>query len=190
MVLFAGAAARVAGGDVVGGFALVDVEAAVVEPAEAAVVEPAEGAVVEPVEAAIVELVDAVVVGVVAAFESEPQPPRAAKMETHTKPAHALSAPILKTIVTCPICVMYAESRRLQPRSRVTQTAFATFGNPAICRQQTGSFAPPPCDGFALERRAVNHEMKCRALCRCPETINRLICFVNWYTFAGTKRVK
>ena len=110
---------------------------------------------------------------------SEPQPPRAAKMETHTNPAHAFSAPILKIIVTCPICVIHAERRRLQSRLRVTQTAFATFGNPAICRQQTGSFAPPPCDGFALERRAVNHEMKRAALCRSSETINCLICFVN-----------
>ena len=40
---------------------------------------------------------------VVLAELSEPQPPRAAKRDTHTSPEHAFNAPILKTIVTCPI---------------------------------------------------------------------------------------
>jgi hypothetical protein len=40
---------------------------------------------------------------VVLAELSEPQPPRAAKKETHTNPAHVFSASILKIIVTCPI---------------------------------------------------------------------------------------
>jgi hypothetical protein len=40
---------------------------------------------------------------VVLAELSEPQPPRAAKKETHTNPEHTLSAPNLKIIVTCPV---------------------------------------------------------------------------------------
>jgi hypothetical protein len=40
---------------------------------------------------------------VVLAELSEPQPPRAAKIEAHTNPAHTLSAPNLKIIVTCPV---------------------------------------------------------------------------------------
>jgi hypothetical protein len=33
-----------------------------------------------------------------------------------------------------------------------------SFGNPAVCRSQTGSFASPPHDGFAFIEPAVNHE--------------------------------
>jgi hypothetical protein len=40
---------------------------------------------------------------VVLAELSEPQPPRAAKIVAHTNPAHTLSAPKLKIIVTCPV---------------------------------------------------------------------------------------
>jgi hypothetical protein len=40
---------------------------------------------------------------VVLAELSDPQPPRAAKKETHTNPAHALSALNLKIIVACPV---------------------------------------------------------------------------------------
>jgi hypothetical protein len=91
----------------------VDVEAAAVEPAvELGAVEPAveRGAVelgaVEPtaVEPAAVEpAAELAVADVVLAELSEPQPPRAAKKETHTNPEHTLSAPNLKIIVTCPV---------------------------------------------------------------------------------------
>jgi hypothetical protein len=54
------------------------------------------------VELAAVELAGAFD-DVVLAELSEPQPPRAAKKETHTSPAHVFSASILKIIVTCPV---------------------------------------------------------------------------------------
>jgi hypothetical protein len=86
------------------------VEPAAVEPeaVELAAVEPA---AVEPaaVDLGAVEL-GAVELGAVLAVDdvvlaelSEPQPPRAARKETHTNPAHALSAPNLKIIVACPV---------------------------------------------------------------------------------------
>ena len=90
VALFAGAAAGIAAGDVVvpaevaDGVVLVDVEAVVVEPLVAF------DEVVLWEELSEAEL-------------SEPQPPRAARKETQTNPVHAFSAPILKTIVTCPI---------------------------------------------------------------------------------------
>jgi hypothetical protein len=72
----------------------VDVEAAAVEPAvELGAVEPT---AVEPAA-------ELAVADVVLAELSEPQPPRAAKKETHTNPEHTLSAPNLKIIVTCPV---------------------------------------------------------------------------------------
>jgi hypothetical protein len=39
--------------------------------------------------------------------------------------------------------------------SEFTQIAdrSAIFGNPAICHSQTGSFAPPSCEGFAFVER-------------------------------------
>jgi hypothetical protein len=86
----------------------VDVEAAAVEPAvELGAVEPAveRGAVelgaVEPT--AVEPAAELAVADVVLAELSEPQPPRAAKKETHTNPEHTLSAPNLKIIVTCPV---------------------------------------------------------------------------------------
>ena len=87
------------------GVALVVGAAAAVKAGDDAVV-PAdvEAAAVElgAVEPAAVELAGAFD-DVVLAELSEPQPPRAAKKETHTSPAHVLSASILKIIVTCPI---------------------------------------------------------------------------------------
>jgi hypothetical protein len=64
-----------------------------------------DGVVVVPVDvvAAVVELVVAFGEVVVSAELSEPQPLRVAKNETQTNPAHTFSAPIFKTIVTCPI---------------------------------------------------------------------------------------
>jgi hypothetical protein len=82
----------------------VDVEAAAVE---LGAVEPAveRGAVelgaVEPT--AVEPAAELAVADVVLAELSEPQPPRAAKKETHTNPEHTLSAPNLKIIVTCPV---------------------------------------------------------------------------------------
>jgi hypothetical protein len=101
------------------GFAAVAGAAAVVEAEDDAVLpaEAVDGAVPADVEAAAVEL-GAVELGAVepAAVElavalddvvlaelSDPQPPRAAKKETHTNPAHTLSAPNLKIIVVCPV---------------------------------------------------------------------------------------
>jgi hypothetical protein len=46
----------------------------------------------------------------------------------------------------------------------------AVSGNPAICHSQTGSFASPPCAGFALERLAVKHAPGGRAPCRTAQT--------------------
>jgi hypothetical protein len=96
------------------GFAAVAGTAAVVEVEDDAVLpaEAVDGAVPEDVGAAAVELaaVEPAAVELAGAFDdvvlaelSEPQPPRAAKKETHTSPAHVLSASILKIIVTCPI---------------------------------------------------------------------------------------
>jgi hypothetical protein len=81
----------------------VDVEAAAVEPAvELGAVEPAvERGAVEPT--AVEPAAELAVADVVLAELSEPQPPRAAKKETHTNPEHTLSAPNLKIIVTCPV---------------------------------------------------------------------------------------
>ena len=91
------------------------VELGAVEPAavEPAAVEPAAGdlgaVALGAVELGAVELgavelgAELAVDDVVLAELSEPQPPRAARKETHTSPAHALSAPNLKIIVTCPI---------------------------------------------------------------------------------------
>jgi hypothetical protein len=64
--------------------------------------EAVDGAVPAAVEPAAVELVVALD-DVVAAELSEPQPLRAAKNETHTKPAHTFSASNLKIIVACPV---------------------------------------------------------------------------------------
>jgi hypothetical protein len=98
-------------GAVAAGFEAAGVEAAGVEAAgvEATGFEAA-GVEAAGVEAAAVELLGAVepaaeltVADVVLAELSEPQPPRAAKKETHTNPEHTLSAPNLKIIVTCPI---------------------------------------------------------------------------------------
>jgi hypothetical protein len=75
--------------------------------AAAAVTAPegVDGVVVVPVDvvAAVVELVVAFDEVVLSAELSEPQPLRVAKNETQTNPAHTFSAPIFKTIVTCPI---------------------------------------------------------------------------------------
>jgi hypothetical protein len=73
----------------------VDLGAVEPEAVELGAVEPA---AVEPVAVELAGAFDDV-----AAELSEPQPLRAAKKETHTSPAHALSASILKIIVTCPI---------------------------------------------------------------------------------------
>jgi hypothetical protein len=87
----AGAAAAVAvAGDAV---VPVDVEAAAVGLG---------GVEMGGVELAAVELAVALD-DVVLAELSEPQPPRAARKETHTNPEHTLSAPNLKIIVTCPV---------------------------------------------------------------------------------------
>jgi hypothetical protein len=96
------------------GFAAVAGAAAVVEAEDDAVLpaEAVDGAVPADVEAAAVELgaVEPAAVELAVALDdvvlaelSDPQPPRAAKKETHTNPAHALSALIWKIIVTCPI---------------------------------------------------------------------------------------
>jgi hypothetical protein len=85
------------------------VEAAVALAAGAAAAvtapEGVDGVVVVPVDvvAAVVELVVAFDEVVLWAELSEPQPLRAAKRATQTNPVHAFSAPIFKTIVTCPI---------------------------------------------------------------------------------------
>jgi hypothetical protein len=114
----AGAAGAVAGGedavvpaDV--GAAAVELGAVEPEAVEPEAVEPeaVELGAVEPaaVDLGAVEL-GAVELGAVLAVDdvvlaelSEPQPPRAARKETHTNPAHALSAPNLKIIVACPV---------------------------------------------------------------------------------------
>jgi hypothetical protein len=118
VALVAGAAGAVAGGE--DAVVLADVGAAAVElgalePAavEPAAVEPAavELGAVEPVavDLGAVELgavepaAELAVDDVVLAELSEPQPPRAARKETHTNPEHTLSAPNLKIIVTCPV---------------------------------------------------------------------------------------
>ena len=108
VALVAGAAGAVAGGE--DAVVLADVGAAAVE-LEA--VEPAAvdlGAVeLGAVELGAVELgavepaAELAVDDVVLAELSEPQPPRAAKKETHTNPAHTLSALNWKIIVTCPV---------------------------------------------------------------------------------------
>ena len=128
VALVAGAAAAVAGGE--DAVVPADVGAAAVEPGavEPGAVEPeaVEPEAVEPeavelgalepaamelgavelgaVELGAVELgAELAVDDVVLAELSEPQPPRAAKKETHTNPAHALSALNLKIIVACPV---------------------------------------------------------------------------------------
>jgi hypothetical protein len=89
---------------VAGAAAAVEVEDDAVLPAEAV-----DGAVPADVEAAAVELgavepaAELAVADVVLAELSEPQPPRAAKKETHANPAHVLSASNLKIIVTYPV---------------------------------------------------------------------------------------
>jgi hypothetical protein len=55
-------------------------------------------------------------------------------------------------------------------RSKSRRQPNAVFGNSAICQPQTGSFAPPPCDGFALERMSVNHGKRVMTLCLYPQT--------------------
>ena len=94
----AGAAGAVAGGE--DAVVLADVGAAAVE------LEAVEPAAVDlgAVELGAVEpAAELAVDDVVLAELSEPQPPRAAKKETHTNPEHTLSAPNLKIIVTCPV---------------------------------------------------------------------------------------
>ena len=89
-------------GEAVDGAVPADVEA---EAVDLGAVEP-EAVELGAVEPAAVEPVAVELAGAfddVAAELSEPQPLRAAKKETHTSPAHALSASILKIIVTCPI---------------------------------------------------------------------------------------
>ena len=114
----AGAAGAVAGGEdavVPADVGAAAVELGALEP-EAVEPEAVELAAVEPaaVEPAAVDLgaveLGAVELGAVLAVDdvvlaelSEPQPPRAARKETHTNPAHALSAPNLKIIVACPV---------------------------------------------------------------------------------------
>jgi hypothetical protein len=68
-------------------------------------VDGVDGVAVVPADvvAAVVALVVAFGEAVVSAELSEPQPLRIAKKETQTNPAHTFSAPIFKTIVTCPI---------------------------------------------------------------------------------------
>jgi hypothetical protein len=107
VALVAGAATAVEARDVavvpaeaVDGALPADVE---LEAVERGAVEPA-AVELGAVELAAVELGAAEPAAVVVLAElSEPQPPRAARRETHTNPAHAFNAPILKTIVTCPI---------------------------------------------------------------------------------------
>ena len=114
----AGAAGAVAGGEdavVPADVGAAAVELGALEP-EAVELGAVELGAVEPgaVEPAAVDLgaveLGAVELGaelavddVVLAELSEPQPPRAARKETHTNPAHALSAPNLKIIVACPV---------------------------------------------------------------------------------------
>jgi hypothetical protein len=113
VALVAGAAAAVAGGedavvpaDV--GAAAVELGALEPEAVELGALEPAavELGAVEPaaVELGAVEpAAELAVDDVVLAELSEPQPPRAAKKETHSNPEHTLSAPNLKIIVDCPV---------------------------------------------------------------------------------------
>ena len=118
VALVAGAAAAVAGGEdavVPADVGAAAVELGALEP-EAVELGAVELGAVEPaaVELAAVDLgaveLGAVELGAVLAVDdvvlaelSEPQPPRAARKETHTNPAHALSAPNLKIIVACPV---------------------------------------------------------------------------------------
>jgi hypothetical protein len=123
VALVAGAAAAVAGGEdavvpadvgaaavELGAVELGAVELGALEPeaVEAAAVEP-EAVELGALEPAAVELgavepaAELAVDDVVLAELSEPQPPRAAKKETHTNPEHTLSAPNLKIIVACPV---------------------------------------------------------------------------------------
>ena len=85
----------------------VEAVVALVAGAAAAVTAPegVDGVAVVPADvvAAVVEPVVAFGEAVVWAELSEPQPLRIAKKETQTNPAHTFSAPIFKTIVTCPI---------------------------------------------------------------------------------------
>lgn len=108
VALVAGAAEAVAGGE--DAVVPADVGAAAVE---LGALEP-EAVELGAVELAAVDLgaveLGAVELGAVLAVDdvvlaelSEPQPPRAARKETHTNPAHALSAPNLKIIVACPV---------------------------------------------------------------------------------------
>lgn len=94
-------------GEAVDGAVPADVEAEAVDLGAVELEAVDLGAVeLEAVEPAAVEPVAVELAGAfddVAAELSEPQPLRAAKKETHTSPAHALSASILKIIVTCPI---------------------------------------------------------------------------------------
>jgi len=118
VALVAGAAEAVAGGEdavVPADVGAAAVELGALEP-EAVELGAVELGAVEPaaVELAAVDLgaveLGAVELGAVLAVDdvvlaelSEPQPPRAARKETHTNPAHALSAPNLKIIVACPV---------------------------------------------------------------------------------------
>jgi len=83
------------------------VEASIAPAAGAAAAAGAEDDAVptEAVDGAVPAAVELVVAldDVVAAELSEPQPLRAAKNETHTKPAHTFSASNLKIIVACPV---------------------------------------------------------------------------------------
>jgi hypothetical protein len=143
---------------------------------------PAAGVVEAEDEEAAVEPADALVADPFWAESSELQPPRTAMNEMHANPAQTLSAPTLNTIATCSymLCDARNAGDHVQDQSSRRQRA-AAFGNPAICRQQTGSFAPPTCDGFALERWLVNHGKICAALCLCSQTSRpaALICCVN-----------
>jgi hypothetical protein len=150
-----------------------DVPVEVVVPFEAVVPAEDEETAAEPAGALVEEPLWA--------ESSELQPLSAAMNEMHTIPAHALIAPTLYTIVTRSYCCVMSRKAGDQARPESRRQRMAAFGNPAICRLQTGSFAPPTCDGFALERDVVNHEKICASLCRRAQT-NRpgaLICFVN-----------
>jgi len=86
----------------------------------------------------------------------------------------AVRALTLFVIATFSYCsANYADRKGLQTRLESRRQHCTDFGNPAICHLQTGSFAPPACAGFALERVRVNHRLRAPSLCRPPETAAR-----------------
>jgi hypothetical protein len=83
---------------------------------------------------------------------SDWQPPRAVTRETHTN-----TAQVLRSVSLYAIAALFAVRRKRSALavvpciSKSRRQHLATCGNPAICNPQTGSFAPPPFGGFALE---------------------------------------